>query len=345
MFNLHANKKILSGSLLAAGVLTFSLFIKASGYLAPGPLSDINKSGDALGGFMTHADFQKECTHCHGAIHCVIDTHCQDCHQEVAKQRAEKVGIHGRLPGVRQCQNCHTEHQGEDASISYFAFLHVDHENLTGFSLEKHTEDYAGEPLNCESCHSQESYASETLDCLTCHSEHDHDGMAEHIELYGLECLDCHDGKDRMRGFDHQAVYPLEGAHADADCEGCHAEYVFAGTAEDCVSCHENPDVHNSGFGVECQRCHTAEAWAPAFLREHVFLLDHGEGNPKDCALCHPVAYTEHDCYACHDHTEAGIVQSHVPEGILEYEDCISCHPTGVSGEARLLQGSSPFQR
>ena len=100
--------------------------------------------------------------------------------------------------------------------------------------------------------------------------------MAAHLELYGTDCLGCHDGADRMDEFAHDNVYILDGMHAEAACDTCHAEYTFAGTPADCVSCHEDPELHAGIFGNDCARCHTATAWAPAQLVQHDFVLDHG---------------------------------------------------------------------
>jgi hypothetical protein len=293
---------------------------------------------------MSHAEFERECGHCHAPIHCIEDTRCQDCHIEVAKQRSEATGLHGRLPVVDKCQTCHIEHLGHDAVITTFAFTNVDHEALADYSLVHHQEDYSGQIMNCESCHAQNSFASESLDCVTCHSEADHDFMAEHIELYGLDCISCHDGRDRMSDFDHNEVYVLDGVHADTDCVGCHIDQIFAGTAQDCVSCHPDPEVHVGLFGLECDRCHTTQAWIPAELTRHLFPLDHGDEGEIVCETCHENAYVELTCYGCHDHQPGEMIEMHTAEDIsagvdVTEEKCIDCHPTGKLTEQENLVG------
>jgi hypothetical protein len=102
----------------------------------------------------------------------------------------------------------------------------------------------------------------------------------------------------------------------------------------DCTACHEEPDVHAGQFGVDCARCHMATAWTPAELTQHTFFLDHGSGDMLDCEWCHVETYAVYTCYECHDHDPVGMREVHVAEGILEFEACAECHPTGQPGEA-----------
>jgi hypothetical protein len=304
-------------------------------YTFPGLLSDA-QSAEPKGGFSSHAEFEQECGHCHAPLHCVTDTKCQDCHLEIAEQRATATGLHSRLPGIDQCETCHTEHLGRNASITEFAFKNIDHQLLAGFSLEKHGTNFVGEVMGCDGCHSQKKFAGDTLDCITCHVNEDHDYMAKHIDLYGATCIPCHDGSDSMAEFEHAHVYPLDGAHQDTDCQECHPSQTFASTPTDCASCHEEPELHIGIFGVKCDRCHVATAWVPAVLTEHTFLVDHGVDTISaeiTCETCHIDTYTEYPCYSCHDSQE--MLDYHAEIDIEEaYENCVECHPTGREDEA-----------
>ena len=309
------------------------LYVKSAGLLSPGPLSAVSKSEEPIEGYFSHAEFEKDCSHCHAPVHCLTDTRCQECHMDVAHQRTTAEGLHGRLPGTSECQNCHVEHQGRDAMITSMAFANLDHQALSGFSLALHQTDYAGAHMDCQSCHAQEQFSIGALDCITCHVENDHDGMAEHIETYSAKCVECHDGADRMQNFEHADHYMLEGAHVDAECAACHVEQVYSGLTRFCADCHDAEPEHIELMGLECDRCHTATAWTPAPLTRHQFAIDHGELAAEDCDACHVNTYTEYTCYGCHDHTVDSIRQSHLPLGIVEYEQCAACHPTGLSGE------------
>jgi hypothetical protein len=336
---------VLLTALLTLGGLTYMTFL-------PGELSDAKaKEGieGAEGNYVSHAEFEMGCAHCHAPVHCVVDTRCTECHQDVAAERAEVTGLHGRLP-TDECETCHMEHMGRDASISVLAFKHVDHEKLAGFDLAYHQVDYADQAMTCQSCHSSTKDVLGTLDCFTCHAENDHEMMAEHIQAYGLDCSSCHDGSDRMRDFDHQAAYQLEGAHAIDDCMACHAGYVFTGAPQECVGCHEDPEFHAGQFGEDCLRCHNTTAWTPARLSVHVFFLDHGDEGQDACQSCHTGSYARHTCDGCHD-AHTGMDQVHQAEGIQDDTDCAACHPTGVQGEGKRImeqqngqhsQGSTP---
>jgi hypothetical protein len=107
------------------------------------------------------------------------------------------------------------------------------------------------------------------------------------------------------------------------------------------MACHEEPDVHAGQFGLDCSRCHTALAWAPAELTRHVFLLDHGDEGELECERCHVASYVEYTCYDCHEPGEMRIdhllVSDKDGRAITALEDCIECHPTGRAGEANQL--------
>lgn len=109
-----------------------------------------------------------------------------------------------------------------------------------------------------------------------------------------------------------------------------------------CVACHEEPEIHQERFGPNCARCHSSVSWTPAVLTKHTFYLDHGGEGALECQSCHVENYFTHSCYACHDHQPDEMQVVHQQESIVEYENCIECHPTGVSGEAdQLWNGKS----
>ncbi|MCJ7558409.1 MAG: hypothetical protein MUP90_16060 [Gammaproteobacteria bacterium] len=328
-----SRKNIIMLVLICLGISTIAgLESHKKALLSPGDLTTVNHSGDEINGYVSHAEFEDDCGHCHGPIHCVIDTRCQDCHKEVAQERASDSGLHGYLPGTGDCETCHTEHKGKEAVITTFAYANIDHQFLAGFSLVKHNLDFDNYPMNCESCHSQKRFVSETLDCVTCHAAEDHNALAAHIDTFGSDCVACHDGADRYSDFEHAQVYPLDGEHQDLDCADCHQDQTFAGLPQDCHSCHEEPIIHAGIFGVKCERCHTATAWLPAELKTHNFLIDHADdGTEISCETCHELTYTQYPCYSCHDSGE--MKAYHDKEGIYAYENCIDCHPTGRENE------------
>jgi hypothetical protein len=326
------------GRTLILVFLVLTLAGAAYGFKAnydPGPVSAASPKGEPLGGYASHAAFEKDCKHCHAPVKCLSANLCQDCHFEIAQERAGASGLHGLLPGTDKCQSCHKEHQGREAVISQVALANVDHERLTGFSLARHQADYDGAPLGCPDCHTDGRYAPEGVDCTGCHDGRDPRYMGEHTDRFGGECLVCHDGKDRMLDFAHGEVFALEGGHRDLACEACHVDYAFAGMSGECVACHEDPEVHAGEFGLDCSRCHGVAAWKPAQLTRHIFFLDHGGEGDVECEVCHTGTYVEHTCYGCHDRHQPGEMEAlHLQEGIAGFETCADCHPTGQPGEA-----------
>ena len=125
----------------------------------------------------------------------------------------------------------------------------------------------------------------------------------------------------------------------DLDVQAALLGEVPAEDPHACSACHEQPEVHDDRFGLQCARCHGLAAWQPALLTRHPFELDHGGEGQNTCETCHVDAYVEQTCYGCHEDHQADEMQEfHVAEGIVEFENCADCHPTGRSGEAERLQ-------
>jgi len=325
-------------------ILRSLVFVLGFGYvgfayasLMPGDLTGHTTGGEAIGGYVSHAQFERGCTHCHAPLHCVTEDRCQECHVEVAQERAEMSGMHGLLPGTNRCQNCHVEHMGREADITTLAFKRIDHAALAKFSLDYHQEDYAGQAMDCQSCHSQDDYRAASLDCITCHAEQDHDLVASHIDEHGKECISCHDGKTRLVDFEHNVqAFELTGAHTELECKECHNDpgLQYGEAPSDCASCHleDQPEEHE-GFGASCVRCHETTAFAPARLTQHTFELGHAGIGEQECKTCHNQRYDQVNCMGCH--AEGGRTQAihQVQLGIIEIDNCAGCHPTGLSGD------------
>lgn len=496
----------LSASGLIATVLMLAglgvvLWLGGGKMFSPGKLSAKSLPGVMLEGFVSHAQFEAECSRCHQPLKTTQDMLCMNCHRRVALQIENRRGTHAYIENVNRCAQCHSDHRGEDFDPTKGAFALFDH-SRTAFTLVWHQVDYDTTPIECADCHVMETgnFTLAIAGCISCHGKEDAAFMLQHVQDFGQDCLDCHDGKDRMVGFDHQttdfpldgkhanltcadchslarrlgvnqvshdlqqdlfaqaprdcvgchtepeihlgmfstncvechntlswspanlegtpfehfsrsgfslvrhkrdyanqplicndchqgslqdfdiqtcvtchsggkeraafmekhqgdfgldclschdgvdrmdnfnheAFFPLDGRHAEIECEACHKDKVFVGTPKECVNCHEEPKIHAGFFGLKCYYCHTAEAWSPAPLRVHRFPLDHGGEGEVECKICHPGRYVEYTCYGCHEHQPEAITQGHVEKGILPVEipNCIQCHPTGLKDES-----------
>lgn len=247
---------------------------------------------------------------------------CAQCH-------IESEAHSGLFGGA--CSDCHTTSGWKPATLEERPFEHL---GRTGFSLVQHTRNFENQPLVCLECHPTGLMSFDLGTCIACHSGTQERAvfLQGHLELFGEGCLVCHDGIDRMSDFEHARVFPLAGRHSNLDCTSCHQEKIFIGTASECVACHTEPDIHAGFFGLQCQYCHTSQAWTPAQLLIHRFPLDHGGQGEIGCQICHPGSYIGITCYGCHEHQPDLISASHSKAGVAMdlLANCNSCHPDGI---------------
>ncbi len=313
-------------------------------------------------------DFGLDCLSCHDGKDRMVDfdhqltafpldgqhspLRCGDCHNQQFKQAEGDFfsGLPGECSGCHQqpevhaglfeegCDECHNSTGWSPALLQGTFF---DHAKNTRFSLVKHGLGFDGKPLRCTDCHSliaagmgegvepdKELFQQQI--CMDCHLGEAKEEMVSHAEQTGDNCLECHDGVDRMMAFEHAAVFVLDGAHTGLNCQDCHAS-GYSDTPSSCVSCHQEPEIHEGFFGQECLNCHSTTAWAPALMTNHSFPINHGGEGVVECQTCHSQSYTQYTCYSCHEHQPADILEEHLEEGISQDElpNCVRCHPAG----------------
>ena len=318
-------------ALLAVIFLIVSVLVAGGALFSPGPVSASAPRGRPLAGYTSHADFENACEECHAPWQGASDVRCLDCHTEVQAEVSAGTGMHGVMPPGQACADCHFEHQGRDSSSTQFARRHFDHD-WTGFTLINHRLDYDGSGLACESCHGTD-YSFTVDTCARCHSAADPVFLSQHVNEVGADCVACHRGAG-AEAFDH-SFFPLKGGHDGLTCTDCHGDQTFAGTPTACFACHTEPEIHRGQFGTDCAACHSIDNWREVRLVEHVFPLDHAQegGQTIACAVCHPTNYVTYTCYSSGCHGEADIREKHVEEGIVPFDDCMDCHPTGHEEE------------
>lgn len=121
--------------------------------------------------------------------------------------------------------------------------------------------------------------------------------------------------------FDHFTTgYRLDGAHAMASCDSCHAGSLFAGTPTECAGCHSDSSTvrastqpsHHVTATQQCESCHRPYTWVPVVRVDHLEVLG--------------------SCGSCHDGRRAGGQPlNHLPTA----NDCESCHRTGAWSPAQ----------
>ncbi len=110
--------------------------------------------------------------------------------------------------------------------------------------------------------------------------------------------------------------FPLEGAHAEADCMACHSQGRYKGTPMACAACHLDP--HQGAYGDTCERCHNTVTFRQVQM-DHTGLTD--------CQSCHagtaPPDHYPGQCSRCHTSTTDWGAVSFDHTGLT---DCQSCH-------------------
>lgn len=247
-----------------------------------------------------HADIEAQCDVCHADSSDVLQSSlCLDCHEEVAVDRANSSGFHGRFQTARQneCVNCHTDHEGRDKDIVGIDRGLFDH-SLSDFPL-------TGSHINvgCNSCHqSDQAFHEAPGACVDCHREDDvHDGGL------GNTCDSCHSTRSFSSAeFDHSETgFRLDAGHAQVACLDCHRGNQFDQAPTTCNGCHQVDDVHNGAKGARCAQCHSTLTWSGIDFNHAVetgFELAGGHAGLV-CEACHERSDYKgatSECTSCH---------------------------------------------
>ncbi len=293
---------------------------------------------------------------------------CASCHGDPHRGEFER----GPFAGHR-CLDCHERHAFTPATLDAAGHARTSFD-LTGAHLG----------LDCAACHrerhpggpdgvaSAASFHGAPTRCAGCHQDV-HDGAFEHAALPALHegragCARCHAAEDfrtvRETPFDHAlwARFPLEGAHAAASCEACHApldptdargRHHDRAPGRACADCHADPhggQFADGPFAAEgCAACHDVHGFFPPrfSIAEHDartgFALT-GAHAAVACARCHAsppadragfvrYAGTSGRCRDCHADPHGGAFdRPGLPASVDGRTSCLRCHGTTSFG-------------
>lgn len=176
-------------------------------------------------------------------------TGCDDCHRIEDVWRFRK--------GVIECHECHQDRHEGQFEERKCTECHVD-THWTPASAFDHDAVWALEGKHvdtaCNHCHADGQYAKTPRGCDDCHG-------TPHLGQFiatppRKECTDCHTPAGWTGTYDHTEIWPLEGAHAEAECKECHKEVAVAGGRvtvrwrlgfQDCARCHSSPHRDDGG--------------------------------------------------------------------------------------------------
>ncbi|RZA22538.1 MAG: hypothetical protein EOP10_15175 [Proteobacteria bacterium] len=286
-----------------------------------------------------------------------VRAECTSCHTE---KRSEKITrksdtqFFGKQGST--CLSCHAKDdihffetpkfKGKDCGTCHVteAWKNVekfDHTRETGYALVGiHAEQ------SCKKCHVSEGKNNikyswprlETQKCLSCHKDQHKTNFSPRFQ--GPQCLSCHNQRDFKQSlFKHdQTGFPLNGAHANAQCVDCHKsgnkgrpvkDFNFKGLQKTCSSCHV--DFHGYGNEVldklstpakNCQTCHSEQDWKQPLKFDH------------STQTRFPITgkHKQNNCFDCHK-PKGGARLKATPNTLRQYffkgipqKTCESCH-------------------
>ncbi|MET0342814.1 MAG: hypothetical protein ABW252_17535 [Polyangiales bacterium] len=252
--------------------------------LSPGPLSQAHAQLEGDG----------KCQSCHASGAQIAETRCSECHQDVARDRQRKEGLHGGAFRGQACASCHVEHLGRRVALIRWPGperARFDH-TQTGFALQG-----AHAKVACADCHEQKNargaatFLGAEPRCASCHED-------PHEKRFGDRCETCHSetsfGKLELTRFDHDlARFPLDGAHTRVACASCHGKPAKYQGLEfgDCKSCHDDAGrrAHEDPLEGACKTCHASESWTKIVMpRAQHPALSLAAGHERTaCKTCH----------------------------------------------------------
>ena len=276
------------------------------------------------------------CDRCHSNVqkyeYVGLRSDCYACHASTYEMTTSPN--HQSVGFSTDCVQCH--------SVTALRWVGTFDHGRTGFPLTG-----AHRAIPCGECHSGGTFTGAPAQCVGCHMT-DYTGTTNppHAPGFSTECQACHSTTAwQPATFNHDAAFPLTGAHRTVACANCHPGNNYANTPRQCSGCHlddynnaTNP-VHAPGFATTCETCHSTSAWRPStFNHESAFPIAagtrHSPGRWNSCSDCHivPGNYSAFSCTDCHAHNDKAQVDSdHRGQSRYTYTptSCFDCHPRG----------------
>ncbi len=267
------------------------------------------------------------CASCHAdGVYRGKPTTCVSCHQ--ADYTGAKSPDHVASGFPVTCDACHGSTQWTGATFNHDATLFP----LTG----------AHRAATCVGCHADGVYKGKPTTCVSCHQV-DYTGTTR--PPHGpsnipVQCQQCHTTTQWQGApYNHAlTAFPLTGAHQAATCLDCHADGVYKGKPQTCITCHNsdwsastNPHHAAAGFATQCQTCHTTTTWSGGTYNHNAtaFPLT-GAHVPAPCISCHASKVYKGlpaTCVSCHQADYAGTTNPNHSAASFP-TTCQSCHTT-----------------
>lgn len=291
--------------------------------------------GDHSSWPITGAHQTVACESCHvGGVYSGTPRDCAGCHLPDYDATTDPPHVASGFP--TSCESCHDTTAWAPASFSHDAVWPLVGQHATAA---------------CESCHAGGVYGGTPRDCVACHRpEYDATSDPPHMSSgFPTSCEACHTPAGwQPASYDHSLFWPLEGQHATATCESCHAGGVYAGTPRLCNGCHQpdydassNPSHTALRMPTSCESCHTPASWESRTYPGHDAFFRISSGDHRfSCESCHKTGtWATFTCTGCHtgEHDLAEMNREHADEDgyqatLNQYgvdAGCLHCHPGG----------------
>ena len=267
-----------------------------------------------------------DCAQCHGnKVFSGLPVDCFSCHQQDYQNATDPNHLAAQFS--TDCSLCHNSTAWDMTNFAH-----------SGFPLK-------GNHLTapCSSCHQNDVYSGTPSQCVDCHLEdYNQANDPDHREAgFSTSCEICH-GFEAVSWqgavFDHNQIWPLQGAHSTLDCSQCHSGGY--NLPQNCFGCHQadyqattNPNHISAGFPSQCEYCHypTHISWTQAVFN-HNFPITSGEHAGFACQECHLTSnYNIFSCIDCHSHNKSKMdgIHNKVSGYVYNSQACYGCHPQG----------------
>ena len=248
-----------------------------------------------------HALIADDCVSCHNGDYNNTPNTCYGCHLPDYSQTTNPDHQAGQFP--IDCESCHSEDAWVPSTFDHSTVYPLTgaHALIADDCATCHNGDYNNTPNTCAGCHTPD-YSQ------TVNPSHTAIGIP-------MECDMCHTTEPGWIPADfpiHDDYYELNGAHvliAD-ECVSCH-NGDYNNTPNTCFGCHladynqtMNPDHQVNQFPINCESCHSEDAWVPSTFDHDVYysLVGAHALIADDCFACHNGDYnnTPNTCVGCH---------------------------------------------
>jgi len=271
-----------------------------------------------------------DCNDCHHGNFTNTPNTCNACH--MPDYNATTNPNHSSAQFPTDCAMCHNETAWTPSGFNHNSFpLLGAHASISNCN-DCHNGNFQNTPNTCNACHMPD-YAATTNPNHT-------------AAQFPTDCAVCHNETAWIpSGYDHNAIFPLVGAHALINnCNDCH-NGNFTNTPNTCNGCHmpdynstSSPNHSAAQFPTDCAVCHNESAWTPSTFNHDglYFPIYSGkhDGEWNTCNECHPNAsnYAVFSCIDCHEHdNQAQVNDDHSGVSGYSYNStaCLNCHPNG----------------